>query len=303
MTKKKTVKKHELQPRLANDLSVNIPVIENYTVVKHSVNPGDLYAAMGALKKYYDITKRKIVVCQTVGQIAGYYNGAEHPTKNELGQNVCVNEPMWEMMKPLIESQDYIKAFEKYSGQSIHLDFDVIRGKTFVNMPHGPIQGWIPIAFPDLSFDLSKPWLFLDNKCPPKIKKQVEGKILLNFTERYRANLVDYYFLKNYIPELIFAGTEKEHWIFCNQWGLTIPRLEIKDFLELAYALKESKFCMCNQSQLWNIAEGLKTPRILEMCSYADNCFPNMGEYSEGYMYQAGAEYHFKVFYNKLFHK
>lgn len=296
-------KAHQLSPIISKDLVLNMEVKEFQTRVKHSVNPGDLYAAMGALKKYYDITNRKIIVSQTIDMIANYYNGAEHPTKNASGNHVCVNEQMFNMMKPLVESQEYIHSFEKYEGQSIHLDFDVIRGKTFVNLPHGPIQGWIPIAFPDLSFDLSKPWIFLNGKCPPKIKKQVSNKIILNFTERYRASMIDYYFLKNYIPELIFAGTEREHWVFCNQWGLTIPRLEIDNFLELGYALKEAKFCMSNQSQLWNLAEAMKVPRILEMCSFADNCFPNMGENSEGFMYQAGAEYHFKVFYNKLFHK
>jgi len=273
------------------------------TRIKHFANIGDIVATLGAVKKYWELTGRKVIFTQQVNQLAQYYPGAVHPTVNDQGQNVSVNDKMFEMMKPLVESQEYIHSFEKYEGQSIHLDFDVIRGKTFVNLPHGPIQGWIPIAFPDLSFDLSKPWIFLDDKCPTKIKKQVRGKIILNFTERYRANLIDYYFLKNYMPELIFAGTEREHWMFCNQWGLTIPRLEINNFLELGYAVKEAKFTVCNQSQLWNLCEAMKTPRILEMCSFADNCFPNSGEYSEGFMYQAGIEYHFKVFYNKLFHK
>lgn len=292
-------KTQELNSILTKDLAANTQVIENYTRVRHSVNPGDLYAAMGALKKYYDITKRQLIVAQTVGMLANYYSGAEHPTKNTAGQNVCVNEVMFDMMKPLIESQEYIHSFEKYEGQSIHLDFDVIRGKTFVNLPHGPIQGWIPLAYPDLSFDISKQWMFLDDKCPLKIKKQVKGRAIINFTERYRANLIDYFFLKNYAPDLIFAGTEREHWVFCNQWSLTIPRLEINNFLDLGYALKNARFSLSNQSQLWNLAEAMKTPRILEMCSFADNCFPNIGDDSEGFLYQTGLEYNFKKFYNK----
>ncbi len=291
-------KPQELNSLLSKDLAVNTQVVENYTRVRHSVNPGDLYAAMGALKKYYDITKRKLIISQTVGMLANYYSGAEHPTKNSTGQNVCVNEYMFDMMKPLIESQEYVHSFEKYEGQSIHLDFDVIRGKTFVNLPHGPIQGWIPIAYPDLAFDLSKPWIFLDGECPAKIKKQVKGKVIINFTERYRANLIDYFFLKSYTPDIIFAGTEREHWVFCNQWGLTIPRLEISNFLELGYALKAAKFSLSNQSQLWNLAEALKTKRLLEMCSFADNCFPGMGENSYGFLYQTGVEYYWRVLYN-----
>lgn len=297
MAKKKVINK-ALPERLNNELASNTIPVELYTTVKHSVNLGDLYAAMGAIKKYYDVTKRRVSVAQTINQVASYYQGAEHPTKNESGQPVCINLSMWEMAKPLIESQEYIHSFQKYIGQRIDLDFDVIRGKTFVNLPHGAIQGWLPLAFPDLAFDMSKAWIILNDKCPKKILKQVKGKVVLNFTERYRNQIIDYFFLKNYAADLIFAGTEKEHWLFCNQWGLTIPRLEVDNFLELAYALRESRFSMSNQSQMWNLAEAMKTPRILEICSFAQNCQPLVGEHSYGYYHQVGAQYYFKTLYN-----
>ena len=50
---------HEISPRLESELSDNkyIPVQEeNYARVLHCVNPGDLIAAMGALKKYWEVT-------------------------------------------------------------------------------------------------------------------------------------------------------------------------------------------------------------------------------------------------------
>lgn len=290
---------HQLPPRMLNELASSAPHLEYCTRVKHSVNLGDLYAAMGALKKFYDITKRRVIVSQVVGTIAAYYPGAEHPTKNEQGQAVCMNQEMWDMVKPLIESQEYIHSFEKYEGQPIDLDFDVIRGKTNVNLPHGAIQGWIPLAYPDLAFDISKPWIMINEECPTKIKKQVKGKIILNFTERYRNPLIDYFFLKNYMPDLIFSGTEKEYWLFCNKWQLTIPRLEIDNFLELGYALKESKFSLSNQSQLWNLADAIKTPRVLEVCNFAQNCITGVGEHSYGYFYQTGVEYYWRMLYNE----
>ncbi|HEY6437885.1 MAG TPA: hypothetical protein VIY47_14940 [Ignavibacteriaceae bacterium] len=271
---------------------------EYVTTVKHSVNPGDLIAAMGAVKKYYDVTKRKVIVAQSTNTLAAYYAGAVHPTLNELGQQICCNNQMWEMLKPLIESQEYIHAFEKYDGQKIDLNFDVIRGKTFVNLPHGALQSWIVYAFPDLSFDISKPWITLNGECPEKIKEQVSGKVILNFTERYRNNIIDYFFLKNYAPDLIFAGTEREHWLFCNQWQLNVPRLEIDDFLQLAYALKEARFLLSNQSFQWNLAEAIKIPRILEVCQFAQNCQPFVGEDSVGFFHQVGVEYYFRKFYN-----
>jgi hypothetical protein len=291
--------KTEVVKIVSPEIPTEIPIPEGSCVqIKHSVNIGDLIAAMGCIKKYYDLTDRKAIVMQTINYLAQYYSGAEHPTLDEQGRQVTCNEYMWSMVQPLIESQEYVHRFEKYTGQRVDLDFDVIRGKTFVNMPHGPIQGWIPIAFPDLTFDMSVPWIVVDGNCPAKIKGQVVGKVILNFTDRYREK-IDYYFLQTYAPDLIFSGTEKEHWTFCNQWGLTIPRLDIDNFLELAYALKEARFSMSNQSMLWNLAQAMGAPRVLETCRYADNCFPGIGKDSVGYFYQLGAEYNFRTMYNK----
>lgn len=293
-----------LPKRLDRELAKsNFEKDEMYTNIFHSVNLGDLVAAMAAMKKFHEVTKRKVCVLQKINQPAAYYQGAIHPTVDELGQNVCMNNVGFEMMKPLIESQPYIGRMEKYEGQRIDIDFNVIRGKTFVNMPNNMIQSWVMFAFPDLAYDLSKPWIELNDKCPKHILKQVKGKIILNFTERYRNVQTDYFFLKKYAADLIFAGTEKEAWIFCNQWQLNIPRLEVKDFLEYGYAIKNSRFLLGNQSLGWNTAEAMKHPRILELCSYAPNCMPFVGEDSYGFFHQTGVEYYFKILYDKTFAK
>lgn len=296
--KKKSVPT-ELPIRLNNEVAVNVPTTEQFTSVKHSINLGDLYGAMGAIKKYYDITKRKVRIYQFLNQLANYYAGAEHPTKNETGAAVCMNSTMFDMVKPLIESQEYIESFQKYEGQKIDLDFDVIRSKTFVNLPHGSLQGWIPLAFPDLTFDLSKAWITLNGKCPEHIKKQVNRKVILNFTERYRNGTIDYFFLKNYAPDLIFSGTEKEHWLFCSRWGLDIPRLEVSNFLELAYALREARFLLCNQSMQLNLSQAMKTTHIFEICSFAQNVMHMINDNSFGFLHQVGVEYYFRRLYNE----
>lgn len=294
-----------LSPRLESELanSPQVLPLELQTRIKHSVNLGDLIACMAAIKKYYDVTKRQVIISQSIGTLAAYYQGASHPTKNEAGEHVCMNAKMWDMVKPLIESQYYVHSFEKYEGQKIDLDFDVIRGKTFVNLPNGMIQSWIVFAFPDLACDLSKPWITIEGKAPKHITKQVGGKILINFTERYRNSIMDYFFLKNYTDDLIFSGTEREHFLFCNQWQLNIPRIETNDFLDLAYAVRDARFTIGNQSFLWNLCEALKSPRILEMCSFAPNCAPMIGEDSYGYYHQVGAEYYFRKLYNQTANK
>lgn len=273
-------------------------VTDNFCYVKHSCNLGDIISSLAAVKKFHDVTNRKVVFCQKKNLAAQYYPGATHPTVDENGTMVCINDAMFKMILPLVESQEYIEKFESYEGQNIHLDFDVIRGKTFVNMPKMMIQSWLMFAFPDLAYDLSKPWIFLPKNNHP-IQKLVKGKVIVNFTERYRNNLMDYFYLKNYAPDLIFAGTEKEHWLFCNQYNLSIPRLEVKDFLEMAYALKAARFLLSNQSFLWNLSSSLGTKRTLELAEYAPNCQPFVGEDSYGYYHQVGNEYYFKVLYNK----
>jgi hypothetical protein len=298
----KKAHKPELPARLKKELAHVPEIIKEegvFTRVKHSVNPGDLIACMAAIKEFYDITQRKVIVAQTIDHLAAYYQGAVHPTTNEQGQNVCMNIKSWTMMKPLIESQYYIHSFERYEGQTINLDFDTIRGKTFVNLPNGMIQSWIMYAFPDLCYDLSQPWIKLDDKSPSSITKQVKGKIILNFTERYRNNMMDYFYLKNYADELIFSGTEREHFQFCNHWQLNIPYLKVNNFLELAYAIKEARFTLANQSMVWNLCEAMKTPRILEICSYAANCQPFIGKQSYGFYHQVGNEYYFRRLYNE----
>lgn len=270
---------------------------DNFTRIKHMVNLGDIISSLAAVKKFYLATNRKVIYCQKINAPASYYQGAVHPTLND-GVQVCLNKRMFDMVKPLIDCQEYIQNFEVYEGQQIHLDFDVIRGKTFVNMPKMMIQSWIMFAFPDLAIDLSKPWMTLPDKSHP-IQEKTKGKVVINFTERYRNHVMDYFYLKQYIPDLIFSGTEGEHWQFCNQYGLNIPLLEVDNFLELAYALKSAKFLLSNQSFIWNLASALGLPRTLELCDFAPNCQPFIGENNFGYYHQVGNEYYFRYLYNK----
>ena len=235
-----------------------------------------------------------------VNVAGGYYAGAVHPTLDENGVQVTMNNLMFDMVKPLVEAQPSIERFEKFEGQNIDVDLDVIRGRTQVNMPHGMLAAWPFYAFPDLSRDLSQPWLTVPDLKKKSILKQVQGKVVVNFTERYRSQLVHYHFLKKYQNNLIFSGTDREHFLFMSKWGLNMPKLNIKNFLELAYALKNSIFLLGNQSMQWNICEAAKIPRLLEVCSYADNCQPWVGKDSEGYFYQEGLEYYFNEMFERL---
>lgn len=280
--------------------------------IKHMANIGDAISVCAGLKKYSEITGRKIIFCQFVDVKANYYSGATHPTLDESGNMVMVNQKMFDMLKPLLLAQDYIEDVEVYNGQPINIDLDIIRKKIFVNLPHGAIQQWIFMAFPDLAADLSKAWIHIGevdiSNCWLSYRSlptsyvaidSLQDKAIINFTERYRNPHIDYYFLQKFKNRLIFAGTEKEHLLFCERWDLEIPRLIVNNFLELAFIYKNCKFFLGNQSAGWNICESIKSPRILEICEYAVNCQAFIGEDSYGFLHQSGVKYYVELLMGK----
>lgn len=266
---------------------------------RHLANPGDIIASLASCKTFYELTKRKVVYCQILNSPGNYYFGAVHPTTDDNGNMVTLNQKMFDMVKPLVESQEYIERFEKFDGQNINVDLDIIRGKINVGMPNGFLASWPMYAYPDLGRDISKPWMELPLEDHP-VKEIVKGKIIVNFTERYRNPAIAYHFLKRYAADLIFAGTDREYYLFTNTYGVNIPKLQVDDFLELGYAIKFCRFLMGNQSFCWNLANAIGHPRLLEVFFGAHNCHPFVGENNNGYAYQEGGEYWFRKMYNEI---
>ncbi len=298
-------------PKLEEQAIVTNP---NLAYIKHFANPGDAIASMASIKTCYEQFGKKIVFCQQLDVKASYYDTATHPTVDKENKMVMMNKKIWEMLRPLILSQEYIEDAQVYNGQKIDIDFDIIRGKIFINMPNQALQQWLFLAYPNLARDLSKPWMVIDeskvdiSSCKlvsPKFPlKEFElgdlsNKIIINFTERYRNEAISYFFLKKFADRVIFSGTEREYNMFCERWELEIPLLIVEDFLQLAAILKKSKFFLGNQSFLWNICEAQKIPRIVELCQYAPNCQPFIGEDTYGYYYQSALEYYFKTLLEK----
>jgi hypothetical protein len=253
-----------------------------------------------------------VIFVQQINVPADYYSGAVHPTLDESGTMVMCNQKMFDMIKPLLLSQEYIEDMEVYNGQPINVDLDVIRKKIFVNLPFGAIQQWIFMAYPDLSYDLSKSWIDVGEVDISDCYFQYSNLIttympiddlkdmaILNFTERYRSADINYFFLKRHKNNLVFAGTEKEYQIFCDKWELEIPRLIVNNFLQLAYIMKKARFIYSNQSFMWNLAEAMKIPRVVELCQHAPNVQAFIGEHSYGYLHQSGAKYYFELLMKK----
>lgn len=255
----------------------------------HDGSIGDIICSLASIREYHKKTGKKAVYYMTNGQAAIYYEGATHPTRNKDGVQVMLNEEMIDMLIPLIKSQDYIEDASIHNEQKIDVDFNMIR-QTFVNMPNGILSTWYVIVYPDLAFNLAEQYIFVEDSENDLAK----GKVVIARTERYQNKSINYSFLKKYEADLIFSGTKKERNLFCMEFDLEIPRLEVTDFYELAQALKQSKGVLSNQTMLMQIAEGLKVPRVVELCSFAPNVTP-VGENAYYYYAQSALEYYFHL--------
>ena len=180
---------------------------------KHLANSGDLIASMPGMKHVYDKLGKKAVIMQRLNAPATYYSGATHPVVDENGTMVCMSNKQWEMIVPLLEAQEYVERCEIWEGQEFDINLDKIRETDAANIPYGPIEIWQFMTHPLLTCDISKSWIKVSELNLDHSK--AKDKVIINITERYRNHLITYYFLKKWEDRLIFAGTKKEHELFC----------------------------------------------------------------------------------------
>lgn len=234
----------------------------------HEGTIGDIWASLPAVKTGFEKHGRKGIYLLMKDIPAQYYDKAFHPTKAADGSQVKLNQQMIDFIIPLLKAQSYIE------DARVHDIKDEVRvrlqavNETFVNMPNHSLSKWYFYVYPDLTCDLSIPYISVPDT---NVDFETKGKVVISRTERYRNEDVDYSFLKKYEDSLIFSGTMREYNNFCMTNDLNIPKLHINNFLELAQALKQSSGLISNQTQIFQIAEGMKIPRAVELCSFAPN--------------------------------
>jgi len=253
----------------------------------HNGSVGDVWSCIPAMREYYRKTGKKVNLYLARDMPAEYYEGAVHPTKSDSGEHVQLNAKMIEMMIPLLMAQPHIALAKLWEQEEIKIDLNEFR-HTYVGMPSFSINRWYFYVYPDFACDLSKPWLVV----PDASKDFSIDKILINRTERYRNDSISYSFLKHYEDDCLFIGTMREYNNFCMTYDLNIRKVNVSNFLEYAQAIKQSKFYISNQSQGYQLCQGLFHPSILELGAIAPNVIP-IGEKMYDFFAQIGLEYYF----------
>jgi len=257
----------------------------------HVGNLGDTLSALPSLRQYYRKTGIKPILYLVKDHPAKYYEGATHPTVDQNGAYVGLNKKGCEMIKPLIEAQDYIDEVriidtDQFKDSDIHVNLSDIRDK-YVGMPSFDIRRWYFYIFPDLACNLFDPYIHVQDS-----KHDIsKGKIIISRSERYQNEIIDYSFLKSKEDKILFCGTDNEYKLFSTKYNLNIGRLIVNDFYFYAQALKQCKFHLSNQTMAFQISQGLQIPRIVELCPYAPNVIPT-GEYAYDFFQTWAAEYY-----------
>lgn len=261
--------------------------MQEFLTYKHSFNSGDLVTVLPGIRNLWKKTGKKAIIYQRLDMPADYGHNDNHPIKSDDGRMVCMNMKMFKLLQPLIQNQEYVERFEVWHGESVDFDFDLTRINSRMPLPGGSIHHWPFLIFPQLECELSEPWIDVHKQ------NAYRNLIIVNRTERYQNPYIDYFFLKDYQHNILFAGLGSERDIFCEKYGLNIGLLSFGNFFDLASIMKSARCFIGNQSMCWHIADAMKIPRILEVCTEYPNTFPT-GANGNSFVVQNALEYQFQ---------
>jgi len=185
------------------------------------------------------------------------------------------------MLLPLLKKQSYLSVVDVFSSQDIDIDFNLIRelplNLLFDNNRYGfHVAGVQP--------DLSKKYLEVEDH--PDMK----NKITICRSLRYQNYLISYNFLEKF-EKSYYIGTYDEY-LNLRRELKNLEFYECKNFLDMAMIIKSSKIHIGNSTLGIDIAEGLKSPRLLEASPY----FPARQVHGE-----KGYDFYFQVHFEKFF--
>lgn len=179
--------------------------------------------------------------------------------------------PRIPIIKPLIEAQSYIEKVE-CSEKPVDVDLVYFRHfhrstATLVQAQCSEYNSLNPEEQVQTNGDA--PWLDVEPN------KEFKGRIIIARSPRYNNQWFPWRkIVEHYGKRLLFVGLDQEYKSFTFING-NVERLEVKDFLELAQAIKGSELFIGNQSSPQAVAMGLGVNIIQEVCLEQPDCIFN----------------------------
>jgi hypothetical protein len=220
---------------------------------KHSGDLGDIIYSLPTIKQlgggtlYLDITggeDEPIIQAQCVDKKTNF------------------NQKSFDFIKPLIETQPYVKAVKIYKNQQIDYNLNNFRYKFADPSSRSKTKNLLDLhleAFNLSVWDSNKEWLTVDE--PIKLNK----KTIVCRTPRSQSNFPWFQARKfEFRDKAIFVGLPKEHEIFEYTVGIQIPYHPVQDALELARVIAGCKAFVANSTFALAVAIGLGNVPIVQ---------------------------------------
>lgn len=241
----------------------------------HSGHLGDILYSLPVIKELSKNKKCNLYIEKNFKINSFYF---KHP-----GKEFFLNKKMINMVIPLLKNQPYLNEVDIYNNHNIDINLNIFR-KLPIDLGY---TSRIFFQLTGIHSDLSEKYIFA--------KKNIifKNKIVILRSFRYRNYFINYNFLKNY-DNIIFIGLYDEY-LDLKKIINKLTFYQCKNFLEMAEIINSCKLFIGNQSFGYALAEGLKTPRLLENYPRKSYVYP-AGKKAYDFFFQED----FEKFFNKL---
>lgn len=168
------------------------------------------------------------------------------------GGKTKFTEKSFNFLKPLIDSQNYVKCFKWDEARKIDYNLNMFRKKFLDGSARNKNHNLIDLHLDSLNlpvWDYNNPWIYLEDEI------KLDRSIIVTRTARYQSS---YGFLQSnaklFQNKGIFIGLEKEHEYFEWTFDIKIPYYKVKDALEMAKIIKGSSLFISNATVALAIA-------------------------------------------------
>ncbi|HAP01065.1 MAG TPA: hypothetical protein DCQ93_03980 [Bacteroidetes bacterium] len=239
-------------------------------------NLGDIIYSLASVKAYAEIhwPVRYLLV----------YDAPSYTPDHPFG-NVAMTLQAANMLKPLLQMQDYIKEVEvvrhnEVDHASIDFCLDDFRDLPEIDYWRGNIPEWFIHLFRkyyniDIHPDLTKPWLSVPKKYLHFNNSEKKIHIYFSRSARYQ-NKIDLKAMRGKFnsenkPYFIGLPSENAEFVYST---LIDNHIACYDFAQIAFYISKCKYFFGNQTFFYSIAEALKVPRFLEVSPTCPNVQP-----------------------------
>ena len=230
---------------------------------RHSGTLGDLIYSLSILKKA-TVPVKFLVALNNIENCVSQYG--YRPDEVDPAHKGRFTEQDYELLRPLLERQDYITEVGTW-GQGDpepDVDLDKFRGVLFRGFEGNYVEAYHKtFNLPFTIKDYDTPWLQAD---PIRVKP-----VIVSRTPRYRgtepeatATHIQMAVDGRLEEHGIFIGTESEHEDYVKTTGVKIQHYKVGHFLDLANVIAGADLVIANQNFVYSIAVGLGKSAVLE---------------------------------------